>query len=400
MRINISLIVKRNIYVILQLVCFLADGAAKNEMIITVINPLGIERTETIEIPITKKMKLISNDANRLSIRDVKSGKIFLSQLLDQDGNGIDDTFIFQVTLFPNEKLKLELFAEEKTEKKTSAHTTFARLVPERLDDFAWENDLVAFRTYGPEAQRLVDEGKRGGTLSSGIDCWLKRVNYPIIDNWYKKFTEGGTYHKDDGEGYDPYHVGDSRGCGGIGVRVGDSLHVSKNFVHTKILANGPIRTVFELTYSPWQVNNVTITEKKKISIDLGSQLYHAEILLSTSKPIKNYVVGLTLHDKSGVVKLDSVNGWMSYWEKIDDAFLGTGIVMNPKYVERMIDHRTATKDQSQLQMVALPVKNKLEYYAGYGWQKAGLFTTENDWNVYLQKVAARIASPVQVTLK
>ena len=31
---------------------------------------------------------------------------------------------------------------------------TYARFVPEREDDFAWENDLVAFRAYGPAMRR------------------------------------------------------------------------------------------------------------------------------------------------------------------------------------------------------------------------------------------------------
>jgi len=37
----------------------------------------------------------------------------------------------------------------------------FARYVPERLDDFAWENDKLAHRTYGP-ALAAPDEPRRG----------------------------------------------------------------------------------------------------------------------------------------------------------------------------------------------------------------------------------------------
>ena len=59
------------------------------------------------------------------------------------------------------------------------AARTFARYVPERIDDFAWENDKIAFRAYGPKARK--------GAENSGIDCWLKRVEYPIIDKWYGK---------------------------------------------------------------------------------------------------------------------------------------------------------------------------------------------------------------------
>ena len=86
------------------------------------------------------------------------------------------------------------------------AARTFARYVPERIDDFAWENDKIAFRAYGPKARK--------GAENSGIDCWLKRVEYPIIDKWYGQMNTK-TYHKDWGEGHDPYHVGSSAGCGG-----------------------------------------------------------------------------------------------------------------------------------------------------------------------------------------
>src|SRR5471030_2052234 len=43
-------------------------------------------------------------------------------------------------------------FTVEKTDRVAPvfASKTFARYVPERYDDFAWENDKLAHRTYGP----------------------------------------------------------------------------------------------------------------------------------------------------------------------------------------------------------------------------------------------------------
>ena len=41
----------------------------------------------------------------------------------------------------------------------------FSRIVPERIDDYTWENDKVAFRTYGPAAQSLVEGGKKGASF-------------------------------------------------------------------------------------------------------------------------------------------------------------------------------------------------------------------------------------------
>ena len=46
---------------------------------------------------------------------------------------------------------------------------TFARYVPERMDDFAWESDRIAHRIYG---QGLI---KGEGTITSGIDVWIKK---------------------------------------------------------------------------------------------------------------------------------------------------------------------------------------------------------------------------------
>ncbi len=46
-----------------------------------------------------------------------------------------------------------------------------ARFVPERMDDFAFENDKVAFRVYGPALKNSQE--------NNGTDCWLKRVDYP-----------------------------------------------------------------------------------------------------------------------------------------------------------------------------------------------------------------------------
>jgi pectinesterase len=53
----------------------------------------------------------------------------------------------------------------------------FARYVPERLDDFAWENDKIGHRTYGP-ALAAPDESKTGKEIfvASGLDVWCKRV--------------------------------------------------------------------------------------------------------------------------------------------------------------------------------------------------------------------------------
>jgi hypothetical protein len=98
----------------------------------------------------------------------------------------------------------------------------YGRFVPEREDDFTWENDKVAFRVYGPSS------GGKGSV--SGVDPWFKKVDYSIIDKWYANFLQDISYHEDHGEGYDIYHVGPSRGVGGTAIWVDGVAYAAAMF--------------------------------------------------------------------------------------------------------------------------------------------------------------------------
>jgi hypothetical protein len=373
-------------------------GSSHAQQNIVIRNPIALERkAETVIIP-ASQLKPVLFRAKNIQVRDVTSGIILPVQWIDMDGDGVNDELIFQIDIAPLKEKRFLL--EERSQRNNELEQrTYSRFVPERIDDYAWENDRVAFRTYGPKAQQIVEEGKTGGTLSSGIDCWLKRVDYPVIDTWYKKHIGGGSYHKDTGEGLDNYHVGASRGCGGIGVWAVDSLYVSQNFVSYKIIANGPIRTIFELTYAPWKAKGITINEKKRISIDLGSQLSRYEVTLQSSAPLPNVTTGITLHDKKGETYSDPAQGWFSYWEPMDDSELGTGIVVDPAFVQTYRDYRTIKKDLSQVFVILKQKENQLVFYSGFGWKKAGHFNSFSEWNAYLDGFSKRIRAPLVVSI-
>ncbi|MFC6999154.1 DUF4861 domain-containing protein [Rufibacter roseus] len=372
---------------------------------ITVRNRLDIDRpVETISVPVKEVKALVKKfGAANIVIKDTETGDILLSQPVDLDLDGVIDEILFQTDI--QAKAEKKFLVQGRTNANDSQPESkvkaYSRFVPERTDDYAWENDRVAFRTYGPVAQQMVEQGKPGGTLTSGMDAWFKRVEYSIIDSWYQKNLEiPGYYHTDHGEGYDPYHVGASRGIGGIGVWEQDSLYVSKNFVSYKRIAAGPIRTIFELTYAPWQANGRTVTEKRTISLDLGSNLSRFEVDVKSDVPLPNVTVGITLHDKKGQVKANEREGWFRYWEPMDDSFLGTGMVILPEAVQSFNDHRVKRPDMSHLYLMASPKEGKLVYYAGFGWTKSGQFKNVQEWDLYLANYAKRIASPLEVTFK
>ncbi|WP_262907454.1 DUF4861 domain-containing protein [Chryseobacterium sp. C-71] len=135
------------------------------------------------------------------------------------------------------------------------------------------------------------------------------------------------------------------------------------------------------------------------MSLDLGSNFSKFESTFEAEKPVPNYTVGITLHKNEGESKLNDKAGYYLHWEKIDDAFVGEGIVLDPKIVQRSVAHKSETPDQSNLLVVTKPQK-KLTYYAGFAWQKSGQIQTKNDWEKLLQKKAQMVANPLVITIK
>ena len=373
--------------------------AAQETITITVKNNLGIDRNEVVALN-SKDIAgfLEGKNEKDIRIKNTATGKIEMLQWIDYNADKSDDELLFMADVKAKGTAKYTLVSMGNVPIPLSKIMTYSRFVPERTDDYTWENDKVAFRTYGPDAQRRTEQHRENGTLSSGIDIWLKRTPMPVINKWYKGYlTDPMFYHSDRGEGYDPYHVGASRGTGGTGIWEKDSLLVSKNFVHHKTIATGPLRTVFELSYaafSPYQVK-----ETKRISLDLGSNFSKFEVTHTSQRQVPNYATGITLHQNEGQPEVLTKEGIFAYHEKIDGTYLGEGIVMSPDVIEKAFVNKSKTKDQSNLIIVTKSAP-KLTYYAGFVWEKSGQGANSADWDAILKKQAEIIKSPLSVTIK
>jgi hypothetical protein len=155
--------------------------------LLNVKNTLTIERSfETVEL---SAEFLQVQDLSSIGIREFKSGKLQVTQLVDNNSDGTYDELLFQPILGASSEKDYEIIQINKEEQPSTEVICYARFVPERTDDYAWENDKVAFRTFGPIAQKMKEDNIKGGTLTSGIDAWLKKVDYPIINKWYKVVT-------------------------------------------------------------------------------------------------------------------------------------------------------------------------------------------------------------------
>lgn len=379
---------------------------AADKLTVTVSNPGAPARpAEVIAVPFAEIRRRIPDFRfDHLQVKDA-AGAIVAAQGLNFQPEEHHDNYldlIFQHDFVAGEKSAT--FTIEKTADTVAPFPTkvFARYVPERFDDFAWENDRVAHRAYGPGLDSPAAGGSR--MISSGIDLWCKRVRYPVVDRWYIK----GHYHDDTGEGLDMYDVGKLRGVGGTGVWDGKSLSVAGNWKTWKVLANGPIRAVFELTYDAWDAGNgVKITEKKRYIVDAGHQLDQVESTFDfgaapASRGELTVAIGLTRHPKvadAALAQGDKGAAWISVWEdfvrKDGAGNLGTGVVLDP--AAKLAGFADAAEDRLILAKVRTGVP--LRYYAGGGWKQSGDFAARADWEAYLAAWSKRLAAPARVTL-
>jgi len=267
-------------------------------------------------------------------------------------------------------------------EAEAPAAETDACFIPGR-GDFAWENDRVAFRAYGPPLRKQPED--------SGIDCWLKRVDYPIVKKWYAEAKKGKSYHKDHGEGYDPYHVGSSRGCGGLGLWENGQLVLSDVFTQWKILIAEPNRQVFQLFYTYPKADG-DIEEVKTITIEPGSQLCRVEAEFTRggkSLADLDLAIGITTHNQKATAVLNPAGGWMACWEAINGVGLGTGVVVEPSRVVKMEELKTTAKDGSHaLCHVRTDASGRISYQTGFAWAGAGRIARLDEWERYLSTAA------------
>jgi hypothetical protein len=283
-----------------------------------------------------------------------------------------------------------------------------ARYVPERYDDFAWENDRMAHRAYGPGLE--LPSATKDQMTSSGLDFWSKRVDYLVVDGWYHKGHDG--LHTDTGEGLDMYDVGTYRGLGGTGVWDGQELHVSRNFHAWKIYANGPIHADFELDYEPWDAGNVwesgngmMVSEAKRVTVEAGRNLDGFASTFSFRAPrgsdgLLTVAIGLTKHHKKAkvVVARDEATRRISLWEEFSDPVdgsLGTAVLLDPSATFAGF----AETPNDVLILTKVKAGEPLRYFAGGGWDRAGQFKSAAEWEAYLNDFAGRLRSPLHVAV-
>jgi len=179
--------------------------------------------------------------------------------------------------------------------KETVQPKVYGRFVPERKDDFAWENEYAAYRMYGPSL--------RPENPSNGVDLWLKASPELVVDSfYYREHVLGLPYHINYGKGLDCYKVGHTCGAGGLVVIADDQTWIGGAYDRWEIIEQTPDKFVFRLEYDSLLVAGHILQEAITITAEAGQLQNKAEVVLTANsqEPIANSLLvggGIYLHD-------------------------------------------------------------------------------------------------------
>lgn len=398
------------------LFCFACNES--KTVTVTVANPLAVERSnEMIEL----SMAEISNCLNLADTAQIV--------VLDAEGQQVpcqityDEKLIFPATVAGNATAvyTVQTGTPEDVEVKACG-----KCYPERLDDVAWENDLVAFRAYGPALQA---RGERG----YGYDLFTKyNTTEPVLESFYAKEVDKDarakiaelkdtdpkaanelrnsiSYHIDHGFGMDCYAVGPTLGCGTSALMEGDTIVYPYCYRTQEILDNGPLRFTVKLEFNPLVVRGDSgVVETRVISLDAGSYLNKAVISYTNLKETMPVATGLVLREPDGVTMADAANGYITYVDPTTDRsggngkiFVGAAFPAQVKDAKVVLFQEKEKKERGGADGHVLAVSeyepgSEYTYYWGSAWDKAAIKTAEA-WNEYISQYAQKVRTPLTV---
>lgn len=379
--------------VLLSSSLLLAASVQGGEIVVRVSNPLAVARpSETVDVPVSALAGRVSPaELPLLVVADGRSRRELLSQAVDDDGDGTYDRLVFQADFAPRESRDFVMVRGERRKPRSTDYRVYGRFNRERLDDFAWENDRVAFRLYGQALETFEKEP----LTSSAVDAWSKRTRRLVVNDWYLV----DDYHQDHGEGGDFYPAGRTRGCGGSGLIVDGALAVSRNFRASRVLASGPIRLVFEVVYPEWETPGLKATEVKRVTLDAGSHFNRFESVyaLAGEGPI-TWAAGIRTGE-AVATRVDQASGLIRTWEQQtrygDGGWLGCGLVIpDPASVVE-----TREEGGSRLLVARSPRGAPAVWYAGSAWDRGGEVPDLASWDSALEAFAARVRQPLRVEI-
>ena len=260
---------------------------------------------------------------------------------------------------------------------KTEEQKVMARAVPERADDFVFENNLIAGRIYGKALE--------GNPTAPGIDIWVKMPGKLVADEWYAAAQEDPNYyHHNHGDGKDCYKVAVSLGAGAsVPVIDGQLAYPATNYREYEIVKQTPDTVEFVLSYPEWKVGDISVSLDKKISVYTDSHFCKVEDSYNFSGADSLTVAaGIFRHPEQQTIE-EEHSGADRYaiWEHASDQSIEPedGMLGVAVYVPGCESVSVTEDGMHGLCSKSIKPGETFSYWFGSCWSKADIKTAE-DW--------------------
>ena len=344
--------------------------------------------------------------------------------ILDDDRNEVpyqltrDGDILVMAAVRPQSRIRLNVYKGRPSDYELTAN---GRIYPNRWDDLVWENDLAAWRFYGPDAHKHMKNG------AYGFDTFTKNTTHPIQDQLYhneltsytvhermnkvgrggewNEVHRGNTYHRNHGAGMDAYTVGATLGAGAPALMSMENGKWNINYPlyydKAEIIENGPLRFTVRMQMHPIAVNGDSIREVRLISQDCGSHFARVEVTYEGLNVPTPVCAGIVVHDSApSAYILNKKEGFVTYAEPLDhpqtmngEHYIGifmpaskTKVKSDVKYLP-LGEKRAGGIGHAILQTTYTPGK-PFVYYAGSSWSLYDI-PTHAIWQQTLRHEAA-----------
>lgn len=357
-------------------------------------------------------------------------GKYIPSQVDDLDRDGNWDEFVFVSNFASNETKRPQVKLVSLNEVPQYTIRTNVRLgegsieegfegvdqavspkgytgvpVKYQAESVSWENDIMGFRNYFD--------------CRNAKDLFGKLSSEMVMNKIGTKTS--GSYHKLSDWGMDVLHVGPSLGAGGLAMFHKDSLYRlgSVERFEFQLVSRGPVRSIFDLKLSGWNVDGKMLSATERISIWAGKYWFQSDVTveglaeeaelatgivtsyLKEEKPFEfeanNEFTGVATHDK----------------QSMNEDFLGLGILVKsaekvrtgdaPLLPEKVIKGSRWNQPVGETHFVTQKISNNkaATHYFFAVWEKENAnWAKKESFKSLMAKQAEELSSPIVVSVK
>lgn len=386
---------------LLLLAALLLAGCNRKQISIELFNPSSADRAvEMVEV-LADSLGFTADMVGEYALYD-EAGKPVPYQVMYY-GAELPQSIVFQAALPAQKKVAYTL---KKGTPAVAEKKVFARFVPERKDDFAWENDYAAYRMYGPA---LAPENP-----SNGIDLWLKCTDELVVDSFYYREHELHLpYHVNYGKGLDCYKVAHTPGCGGVFPIISGVPQIGNQYDEWQLIEDGPLRVVFQLLYKEYPTQYGPLIGVYTVTVDAGVMLCKATLAFSDDHMLEQAMLadsakvalgaGIILHDKTAAdsigVELNIRASEADHWVALaENAVADAGDAQGRNYAAVVMPGAQAHEQTADMVYLHKPYRLGMveHYYFGGGWSEWH-FATDDEWFDAVASTAQMLQNPACV---